>query len=848
MHKLVICCLMAFLLCPALAHAASLRLPQVLSDRMVLQRDQPVDIWGWGEDGQAVTVTFNGQSHKATVTDGRWRITLDPLKAGGPFEMNIQSAEESIVIRDVLVGEVWFACGQSNMMMGLSGATGGSEFYENHHGSTDGRVRTVKLQGPRLKSEGVRRDVDVDLAWKTPSRGFSAVSYYFAHKLYKHLGGDVPVGVITASAIVPAEAWVDAERLASQPNLKHLLSDGLDVAGKGYNGTIAPLSPYGIRGVLYYQGEYNAGRPQEFRYLMPALIDSWRDAWGRPELPFLFVQLPGFITNKADQSELDMSPEAMANLSHADRYRWTAIRESQLDVWQNTPHTGMAVTIDVGDPYDIHPKNKEPVADRLLLSARHVAYGEDVVHSGPVPKSFEVDGEAMIVRFTHVGTGLHAKDGDLRGFELADADGSFHQARARIDGDRVIVTAPEVKAPTKVRYAWASFPDANLYNNEELPATPFRHRVPGKASYPATAEFSFQNPSFEKVTSNGAPAAWRIRGAGAADAEVEKGSASEGERAIRLAPEVTMSQAGLAVGAGGFWNDDPTAPHFLRPGSVVGYRLDMAVVGEEGQTGRVFANLCRGASGEGYQTWGGVKFVTTAESEFVTRHIAQRITDRNIRLHLAKTKQTAGARFLNQSEGVDVRLDNVSPVRIVRPLLRISRTDPVIFRDLKPGASKTSDTITVANGQADTVAALLADDEQIQQLPTVLYGCAAFPEDETGRLQILTAKTDDTGAVLLGADAERFELVGDHATEDKHAVRFIGGDGEGGLVGGETPEAETFAVRFTGASEPGTYRATLRIVTQAANLGVRSTAQQGEPPVNLFYSDIPIEAAVEDSE
>jgi len=200
--------------------------------------------------------------------------------------------------------------------------------------------------------------------------------------------------MITAVAIVPAEAWVDAPSLSDSPALKHLLKSPLNMTSKWFNGIIAPLGPLALRGVLYYQGEYNGGRGAEFQVLFPALIQSWRTSLEQPNLPFLFVQLPGFIEHRAEQDrQLDMDAATLAALHQPTLSGvWTDMREAQLSVWRSVPHTGMAVTIDVGEPYDIHPKQKEPVAERLLLSARQVAYGENVEGSSPVPARVEVDG------------------------------------------------------------------------------------------------------------------------------------------------------------------------------------------------------------------------------------------------------------------------------------------------------------------------------------------------------------------------------------------------------------------------------------------------------------------------
>jgi sialate O-acetylesterase len=220
-----------------------------------------------------------------------------------------------------------------------------------------------------------------------------------------------------------------------------------------YNGMIAPLLPYSIRGVIWYQGEANVGRERQYRTLFPALIAGWRRAWGEGDFPFLFVQIAPFK---------DMTPE---------------IREAQLLTWEHTPNTAMAVTIDCGDPGDIHPAHKQPMGARLALAARALAYGEALEYSGPVFQSMRLEGRRVILSFTHVDGGLVAKDRPLTGFTIAGADKMFHPAHAAIDGDTVVVSADEVPQPVAVRYGWANVPEGNLFNASGLPASPFRTDV-----------------------------------------------------------------------------------------------------------------------------------------------------------------------------------------------------------------------------------------------------------------------------------------------------------------------------------------------------------------------------------
>ncbi|HEY8994509.1 MAG TPA: sialate O-acetylesterase, partial [Lacunisphaera sp.] len=234
----------------------------------------------------------------------------------------------------------------------------------------------------------------------------------------------------------------------SQPPADHSQSSSAPTVL--FNGMIAPLVPYAIRGVTFYQGEANAPRATQYRTLFPALITDWRRLWGQGDFPFLFVQIAPFK---------DQPPE---------------IREAQLIAWQNTRNTAMAVTVDVGDAEDIHPANKGPVGARLALTARALAYGEKLEYSGPVYAGAKFSGGRAVLAFTHLGGGLVVPGGTLTGFTIASADGVFHPATAKIVGDTVVVTSPDVAAPTAVRYAWANVASGNLFNRAGLPASPFR--------------------------------------------------------------------------------------------------------------------------------------------------------------------------------------------------------------------------------------------------------------------------------------------------------------------------------------------------------------------------------------
>lgn len=478
---------------------AAVKPASLFTDDAVLQQGMPVPVWGLASEGEKVTVKFAGQKVSTTAKDGRWLVKLKPLKASATPQTMTITGENTVTITNVLVGEVWLCSGQSNM--GLT--VGNSADAAKHIAAANDpllRLLTVPRGG---KAEPQQ---DVEAAWSVCTSSnvasFSAVGYFFGRDLRK--ARSVPVGLINSSVGgTPAEKWTSREALAAEPTLRYLLDDqaqGIvdfpaalekfkkdepqllakwqadvekakaegkkpprkpaapqDPAISGpttlYNAMIAPLQPFAIAGVIWYQGENNHTRGKEYRTLFPTMIQCWRDAWHRPAMPFLFVQLAPWVF---------MSPE---------------IREAQLLSWQKVPHTAMVVITDYGDAQDIHPKQKEPVGARLALAARAVAYEEKIEYSGPVFDTMQVRGNEAVLRFTHVGRGLEARGGELKGFTVAGADKSFVDAKARIAGDAVIVSSEAVAKPVAVRYGWANVPDVNLFNKNGLPATPFRTDV-----------------------------------------------------------------------------------------------------------------------------------------------------------------------------------------------------------------------------------------------------------------------------------------------------------------------------------------------------------------------------------
>ncbi|MEP6747374.1 MAG: sialate O-acetylesterase [Bacteroidota bacterium] len=631
--------------CVCLFHVchAQIRLPRLVRDSMVLQRDVPLKIWGWASANEKVQIVFNGKKYKTHAgSDGKWAMQLLPMKAGGPYSMRISGRTE-ILLKDILIGDVWLCSGQSNMVhqMELHSVRYANDIMQaNYPEIRQFWIPTLtSLQGPRM-------DLPAGF-WKSANpedvRQFSAVAYFFAKQLYDKY--KIPIGIINASVGgTPVEAWTSEEGLKPFPAIVHTIEKNKDTAyvneinrqalaanhhemalrpadkgltgaltwyntgyipkewntinipgywedqgnkdlngivwyrkeinlpatmngvaatvflgrivdadvfyingqqtgatgyqypqrrykvaagilktgknifvikvtntsGKGgfvpgkpyclfagndtidlkgywqykvgavfsphgnaigsisaqnqpaalYNAMIAPLINYNIKGVCWYQGETNAGNPTAYSSLLPALISNWRSLWNNDHLPFLFVQLPNFM---------DVN-------YHPSESQWAELREAQLKAL-SVPNTGMAVAIDLGEWNDIHPDNKKDVGERLALVAQHVAYGENIVYSGPLYQSSVAAENKIIVSFTNTGSGLVARNGEaLQAFAIAGADKKFVWANAVIEGDKVVVSSDLVPRPLYVRYAWADNPEgANLYNKEGLPASPFQN-------------------------------------------------------------------------------------------------------------------------------------------------------------------------------------------------------------------------------------------------------------------------------------------------------------------------------------------------------------------------------------
>ncbi len=526
------------LTCLALAlgaadNRAEVTLAPLFTDGAVLQRDKPLPIWGRAAVGEKVTVRFAGQVREATpAADGRWIALLDPLPASGQGAELVVAGQNTITLRDVVVGEVWLCSGQSNMEWPVSrAADAGREIAAANFPL----IRHVRIE--HVVAESPAGTVATS-GWlpATPAHvgGFTAVGYFFARDLAPKLG--VPIGIVHSSwGGTPVESWMSPAALAGNPAFavvaerwRRTLADFPTARGahaarleewtkveaaaraaapltapapsptpaaKGrsaakakadpgavyrewlrqnprpraprgpgdswtpsglFNGMINPLLPYALRGVLWYQGESNAERPAEYHALFAALITTWRAHFGQDDLPFFWVNLANYEVNG------DPTQRAYAFL-----------REAQTQTLV-LPHTGQALAIDIGDPKDIHPVNKQEVGRRLALLAKNRVYDLTVDDTGPTFAGVAREGAALRVQFTHASGGLVARERPVQALELAGADRVFHAAEGRIERDTLVVSSPKVRDPVAVRYAWTNAPDANLANGAGLPAVPFR--------------------------------------------------------------------------------------------------------------------------------------------------------------------------------------------------------------------------------------------------------------------------------------------------------------------------------------------------------------------------------------
>jgi sialate O-acetylesterase len=490
----------AILLLLTLRASAEVSLPKLFSSHMVLQRDMPIHIWGSAAPAEQITIEFHGLTRTTPADNaGRWSVYLPPQPAGGPFTLSVRSSN-TFQLDDILIGNLWFASGQSNMEMPLAGFPNSAVVQDSAKeiaaaNYPDIRLLVVEKDTADYPLEDIKANVKTATGWSscTPetAKNFSAVAYFFARDLQQAQGKQhVPIGLIDSTwGGTPAEAWTSLDAIGADPALMPVFAsraermdnesteirlDAIDKLAREqgkpltptrpwhpnpaswrpaalYNAMVAPFTPLPIRGVIWYQGESNSSHATLYDRLFPVMIQDWRNQWHQGNFPFLFVQISAFASTPKED--------------------WGTLRDAQRRSLYLTK-TGMAVTIDVGDEHNVHPANKQIVGERLSLLARQLVFGENIVASGPLFRlAYPSDG-AMHVWF-HNADGLNSKGAPPEGFEIAGADGVFVPATARIEGETVTATSPSVPHPEYIRYAWPNFPKANLYNSAGLPASTF---------------------------------------------------------------------------------------------------------------------------------------------------------------------------------------------------------------------------------------------------------------------------------------------------------------------------------------------------------------------------------------
>ena len=459
MKRVWICCLLAV----SLFVHAEVSLNSLFSDHMIVQKGVAVPVWGTAGEGEKVTVIFNGQKVSTIATNGKWMIRLSPMAYQlTPLTMTV-SGKNTIIINDILVGEIWLCSGQSNMERQLGPRPPQPLITDWEKEKDAANYPLIREYYVPLKYSG-SRTADAQSSWTVCSPNtvpdFSAIGYLFAKNLFIQL--KIPVGILfSAFGGTPAEDWMSETALKSNSKLEELVvgydkpttawkPEGKTMNGL-YNGMIYPLLPYALKGVVWYQGESNNDRPTLYKTILSSLITNWRKDFKQGDIPFLIVQI---TPNK------DMCPE---------------LRESQFLVSQKVPNTALIVTTDCGDAENIHPSHKQPVGERLAIAARALAYKEKIEYTGPVYRSFTIKKDQVFLNFSHIGIGLTAKrNEELKGFTISGGDKKFVPAKAFIKRNQIVVFDKRIKKPVAVRYGWSNVPDVNLFNGEGLPASPFR--------------------------------------------------------------------------------------------------------------------------------------------------------------------------------------------------------------------------------------------------------------------------------------------------------------------------------------------------------------------------------------
>lgn len=474
-EKIKIFVISSFLLLFTHSIHAEVKLPAVISSNMVLQRNTTVALWGWADANEEITIKFSWLKENFNVKadeEGNWKILVKTTNSKEEQTIRFKSKTSNILLENILFGEVWLCSGQSNMYQYLKGYNGspiyGSAMAVAKSNNSKLRLFTVENVGAKTPLKDVAKYISWQQSSPETVLDFSALAYFFGKQLQEIL--DVPVGLIHSSwggSVI--KAWMSKEVLESYQNVElegvDITKDTRHISTALYNAKINPLIPFTIKGVIWYQGESDKDKPNEYKTLFPAMVKDWRKRWGIGDFPFIYVQIAPYLYDKNNKSFGTVANSAF-------------MREAQLQCLDLIPNSGIVITLDIGDAHCIHPPKKKEVAERLVLNALNKAYGyENVDCESPIYDSFKINDGAIILKFKNAKVGLY-NYGELKGFEIAGKDKVFYPAIAKIGNDKkrreVIVKSDKVPNPVAVRYAWRNWVVGTLYGNNLLPASSFR--------------------------------------------------------------------------------------------------------------------------------------------------------------------------------------------------------------------------------------------------------------------------------------------------------------------------------------------------------------------------------------
>ncbi|MEP4532122.1 MAG: sialate O-acetylesterase [Cyclobacteriaceae bacterium] len=449
---------------------AKITLPAIVSSNMVLQRNTTVMVWGWADPKEKFTLEASWIESPIKVkadAEGNWKVEVATTGSKETQTIQIKSQDETIKLENILFGEVWLCSGQSNMVMPMRGFNGQPTFGSNAAiaKSENSKIRLFVV--PQIGAKTPQREIGKAASWELASQEsvwkFSAIGYFFGQQLQEIL--DVPVGLIQSGrGGSRVEAWISKEALSEfrEVNIEDAdMAKSRIVPTAHFNGMINPIIPYTIKGALWYQGEGNFTNPESYKKIFPAMVEDWRTRWGLGDFPFYFVQIAPYFYNKPDVFNTNTNSAFM--------------REAQVECVELIPNSGIAIALDAGEQFNIHPAKKKEVADRLLYNALSQTYGYEYVDgTSPVYDSLEIQEDKILLKFKNVDRGLYAY-GELTGFEIAGEDHVFYPAQAKIVNRRdVLVSSEQVLEPVAVRYAWSNWVEGTLYEDSFLPASSFR--------------------------------------------------------------------------------------------------------------------------------------------------------------------------------------------------------------------------------------------------------------------------------------------------------------------------------------------------------------------------------------